>query len=144
MHDFRMVSQVKVCAFPGCTRSPQGGGTGGRARAYCSLPEHKRAAAFRARKEADQAEAGAQAVEARVVSLAQARFRMVVEELAPLLAAHRAALSERIELALEALATVEDPAQLDAELAAVAAESARMVGDAQATPPRKQLPPSKQ
>ncbi len=47
------VDGVRVCRFPGCTRPAEEGDGRGRPPAYCDDPGHTRAAAFRARREAE-------------------------------------------------------------------------------------------
>lgn len=123
---------VKSCAFPECERPAQVSPTGGRPSAYCDLPEHNRATAFKVRQALSPAKKEADEQAGRSTSLAGARLRFVVEELGPLLKSHRAAVADQIENALTALDTINDPSQVEAEIAAITAEAASKTSQAEA------------
>ena len=106
--------------------------TGGRPSSYCTLPEHNRASAFRARQVESRSREAAAEVEQRVLSMADARLRVLASELPLLLAAHREALDEQVAAALESLDALGDPAAALAEVAAVKAEGAEQVSRAEA------------
>ena len=105
------------CGFPGCERpiapAPEGAGRPSR---YCELPEHNAQSAFRERRR--RADAGEGDVEderaggERPVSLAGATLRHVA-----------ARLAGDLERTRDALAVLTDSEQLEAELAAVRADT---------------------
>ena len=125
-------TKTKMCAFPECNRPAQSARTGGRPGAYCDLPEHNRTSAFKARQALSPAKEDADQQSARSTSLAGARLRFVVEELGPLLKSHRAAVNDQILSALAALDTINDPSQVEAEIAALAAAAASKTSQAEA------------
>ena len=124
--------EKRACGYPGCRRPVAAVVTGGRPSSYCSLPEHNRASAFRARQAESRAQETAAEVEQRVLSIADARLRVVAADLPVLLAAHRDAVTDQVAAALESLDALGDPAAALAEVAAVKAEAAEQVSRAEA------------
>lgn len=124
--------EKRTCGYPGCKRPVAAVATGGRPSSYCSLPEHNRASAFRARQVESRSQDAAAEVEQRVLSMADARLRVLASELPVLLAAHREAIDEQVAAALESLDALGDPAAALAEVAAVKADGAEQVSRAEA------------
>src|SRR5664279_917758 len=108
---------VETCAYPGCEQpvapAPEGGG---RPSSYCQRPGHNAQTAFRERRRrAGAGESDGEADHAggeRPVSLAAASLRAVATRLAG-----------DLERTREALAVLSDSEQLEAELAAVRADT---------------------
>src|ERR1700678_3710058 len=115
---------TETCGFPGCGRpiapAPEGAG---RPSAYCELPEHNAQTAFRERRRRTAAgEPSAQDGERgwdRPVSLAAASLRGLASRLAG-----------DLERPREAIAVLTDTEQLEAELAAVRADTQAEVSHA--------------
>jgi hypothetical protein len=108
---------VEMCAFPGCERPVVAGPEGaGRPARYCELAEHNAQTAFRERRRREAA-GESDTVERpggdRPVSIAGASLRMVATRLAG-----------DLERTREAIALLTDSEQLEAELAAVRADTA--------------------
>ena len=116
---------TEICAFPGCERPVAPGSEGvGRPARYCELPEHNAQTAFRERRrraavgESDDGErehAGGD----RPVSLAAMTLRALAGRLAG-----------DLERTREVIAVLTDTEQLEAELAAVRADTQAEVSHA--------------
>jgi colicin import membrane protein len=117
---------TEMCAFPGCERpvapAPEGAGRPSR---YCEQPEHNAQSAFRERRrragagELDGSEGAEQGRGDRPVSLAGATLRAVA-----------ARLVADLERTRDALGVLTDTEQLEAELAAVRADTQAEVSHA--------------
>jgi hypothetical protein len=117
---------TEMCAFPGCERpvapAPEGAGRPSR---YCDVPEHNAQSAFRERRrraaagELDGGEGVEQGGGDRPVSLAGATLRAVA-----------ARLVADLERTRDALDVLTDTEQLEAELAAVRADTQAEVSHA--------------
>jgi hypothetical protein len=123
---------VRLCKYPGCNRpaepAPAGGG---RPPAYCDRDDHTAHTAFRARQQAHTEGEGQLEVESGPLSEALARLGGVRGELGERLAAHERSVADLVESALEALSTVADPSQVEAERHALQAEADQRVAAAQ-------------
>jgi hypothetical protein len=117
---------TEMCAFPGCERpavpAPEGAGRPSR---YCDVPEHNAQSAFRERRrraaagELDGSDGAEQGGGERPVSLAGATLRAVA-----------ARLIADLERTRDALSVLTDTEQLEAELAAVRADTQAEVAHA--------------
>jgi len=127
---------TEMCAFPGCERpvapAPEGAGRPSR---YCDVPEHNAQSAFRERRrrasagELDGSEGAEQGGGDRPVSLAGATLRAVAVRLVA-----------DLERTRDALGVLTDTEQLEAELAAVRADTQAEISHAARPPstsPRK-------
>lgn len=110
-----------LCRFPGCQSPPEPGDGRGRPPAYCEDPAHTRAAAFRARREADPA-AG------ESVSFARMRAGVLVERVE----AAVVTLGTLSEAVMGELATLGDVELVEVELESVTASAEARVAEARA------------
>ncbi len=120
---------TRICRFPGCTR-PAGEGDGrGRPPAYCDDPGHTRAAAYRARRdaEAEGGVTGAATVE-EPVTFARVRAGLLVERVE----AAVAALSTMTAEVVAELRTLGDVEAVEVELESVSASAEQRAAEARA------------
>lgn len=121
---------LRGCKYPGCHRPAEPAPAGGRPPAYCDRADHNPTSAFRARQHAETASEGDQEVAPGPLSAALAELGGVRGELGAHLASHHQTVSWLVESALEALSTVADPSQVEAERHALAAEADQRVAAA--------------
>lgn len=108
------------------------------------MADHNRASAFLARQAASAAQADATEAGQRVLSMADARLRVVAQELPGLLQGHRDAVADHMRL-LWSLDALSDPDAVTAEVTAIKAKRPEVVRRAEAdaaTHTHTRAPPS--
>lgn len=122
---------TRTCRFPGCTRPAEEGDGRGRPPAYCDDPAHTRAAAFRARRDAEaggDVDAAGAAAAAEPVTFARVRAGLLVERVE----AAVAALSTMTTEVVAELRTLGDVEAVEVELESVSASAEQRAAEARA------------